>query len=75
MDPDESDPHRDRLSKIVEESGLEINAFARSIGVDSGTVARWLSQRQAIPGTRAEWIDSYVGTEIRDGVVWHGVRE
>lgn len=63
----DSDPHRDRLSQIIAESGLSDTEFARkACGVDSGTVARWLSLRQAIPGTRAEWIDDVVRIVVTD---------
>lgn len=62
--PSDTDPHRDRLSDIVRESGLTDTEFARAIGVDSGTLARWLSNRQAIPGSRADWIDRLVRADV-----------
>lgn len=56
MPPRKSAMTPDQLRARIDASGLSVSAFARLLGVDRGTVHRWLSGMHAIDSGSAALI-------------------
>lgn len=55
---------RTALSRLIEDSGLGVTAFAgRVVGVDPRSARRWLDSRMPIPDVRVRWLLSIRAVE------------